>query len=54
MNTVVEEIWGQLGSDVQGALGRKRDFEAQITPSFQRSKAMLHAMSASTTHIAAA
>ena len=54
MNTVVEEIWAQLGSDVQGALGRKRDFEAQITPSFQRSKAMLDAMSASTTHIAAA
>ena len=53
MNTVVEEIWARLASDMQGALSLKRDFEAQITPSFQRSKAMLQAMSPSTTHIAA-
>jgi len=53
MNTVVEEIWARLASDIPGALSLKRDFEAQITPSFQRSKAMLQAMNTSTTHIAA-
>jgi hypothetical protein len=53
MNTVVEEIWTRLAGDMQGALSLKRDFEAQITPSFQRSIAMLQAMSTSTTHIAA-
>jgi hypothetical protein len=53
MHTVVEEIRARLASDMPGALSLKHDFEAQITPSLQRSKALLQAMSTSTTHIAA-
>jgi len=51
--TVVEEIWAQQARDMQGALSLERDFEAQITLSFQRSKAMLQAMPTGTTHMAA-
>ncbi|PKO13330.1 MAG: hypothetical protein CVU39_19185 [Chloroflexi bacterium HGW-Chloroflexi-10] len=46
MNAAVEEIWAALESDnIESAIQIKRDFEAQISPSFQRSKAMFERMS---------
>ena len=46
MNTAVEAIWGALqAKDLEQAIQLKRDFEAQISPSFQRSKAMFERMS---------
>ncbi|MBM3188944.1 MAG: CHAT domain-containing protein [Chloroflexi bacterium] len=55
MNAAVEGIWERLGNgDLDGAIQAKRDFEAQITPSFQRSKEMLSQMSGSITAVAAA
>jgi hypothetical protein len=46
MNTVVENIWARVNArDVPGAVELKTDFEAQISPSFQRSKAVFERMS---------
>lgn len=46
MNTAVEEIWADLDSGkIESAIQLKRDFEAQISPSFQRSKVMFERMS---------
>ncbi len=46
MNGVMDEIWSAVAAnDVETALQLKRDFEAQISPSFQRSKAMFERMS---------
>jgi CHAT domain len=52
MNTAVEEIWKRVGAgDIPGAVSLKRDFEAQISPSFRRSKEMLAQMSSSFGHV---
>ncbi len=46
MNIAVEEIWAALdNSNIESAIQLKRDFEAQISPSFQRSKVMFERMS---------
>jgi len=54
MNAAVEEIWTKLGAgDLPGAILSKRDFEAQISPSFRRSKATLGQMTGSLGHVSA-
>lgn len=48
MNGAVEAIYAQLSAgDVEEALQSKRDFEAQISPSFQRNKALFDRMASS-------
>ena len=48
LNTAAEEIWVKVGAgDIPEAIALKRDFEAQISPSFRRSKEMLAQMSSS-------
>jgi hypothetical protein len=55
MNDAVEQIYAKLGTgDLDGAIALKRDFEAQITPSFRRSKAMLEEMTSRLGHVSAA
>jgi hypothetical protein len=55
MNAVVEEIAAQLAAgNVDGAIVLKRDYEAQLSPTFDRSKAMFRRMSASTSCVSAA
>ncbi|MAT41831.1 MAG: hypothetical protein CL609_05780 [Anaerolineaceae bacterium] len=45
MNETVEEIWTNLENEkVEDAIQIKREFESQISPSFQRSKAMFERM----------
>ena len=52
MNTAVEDIWTRVGAgDIAGAMALKRDFEAQISPSFRRSKEMLAQMTSSLGHV---
>ena len=52
MNTAAEDIWTRVGSrDIAGAIDLKRAFEAQISPSFRRSKEMLAAMTSSLGHV---
>lgn len=54
MNNVVEEIYSKVtGGDIDKAIGLKRGFEAQISPSFRRSKEMFDRMSGSITAVAA-
>jgi hypothetical protein len=46
MNATVEDIWSSLNAGkLPEAIALKTDFEAQISPSFQRSKAMFERMS---------
>jgi hypothetical protein len=55
MNTAAEDIWARVGGhDVAGAIDLKHNFEAQISPSFRRSKEMLAQMSSSLGHVKAA
>jgi hypothetical protein len=55
MNTAAEDIWTRVGNkDIAGAIDLKRNFEAQISPSFRRSKEMLAQMSNSLGHVKAA
>jgi hypothetical protein len=55
MNTAAEEIWTRIGKkEISGAIDLKRNFEAQISPSFRRSKEMLAQMSSSLGHVKAA
>lgn len=55
MNAAVEQIWALLVSKkVEEAIQVKRDFEAQISPSFKRSKALFHQMGQSIHGVAAA
>jgi hypothetical protein len=55
MNGVVERVYEKLNDgDIDEAIQLKRDFEAQITPSFRRSKEMFERMSDSITGVAAA
>jgi hypothetical protein len=55
MDAAVEAITARLAAgDVDGAIQLKRDFEAQISPTFKRSKAMFERMSASTSKASAA
>jgi hypothetical protein len=45
MDGAVEEIWSALAENrVEDAILLKRDFEAQISPSFKRSKQMFERM----------
>jgi hypothetical protein len=53
MNDVVEEIYNVSSRDINEAIRLKREFEAQISPSFRRSKEMLDRMSSSITAVAA-
>ena len=53
MNGAVEEVYQKLNAgDVEGAIQHKRDFEAQISPTLQRSKEMFKRMSESITGVA--
>jgi hypothetical protein len=55
MNQVVEEIWFMLNAgQIDEAIQKKRDFEAQISPSFQRSKKMFEQMTSSVRGVQAA
>jgi len=55
MNTAAEDIWSRVGSkDIAAAIDLKRSFEAQISPSFRRSKEMLATMTRSLGHVQAA
>ena len=55
MNAAVEEIRARVvADDIPGAIARKQDFEAQISPSFRRSKEMLAKMTSSLGHVQAA
>jgi hypothetical protein len=48
MNTAAEDIWARVADkDIAGSTELKRNFEAQISPSFRRSKEMLAQMSSS-------
>jgi CHAT domain len=48
LNTAVEGIWAKVSAgDIADAIALKRGFEAQISPSFRRSKEMLAQMSRS-------
>ena len=52
MNTATEDIWTWVGSkDIAAAIDLKRSFEAQISPSFRRSKEMLAQMTSSLGHV---
>jgi hypothetical protein len=52
MNTAVEDIWTRVGNkDIAAAIDLKRSFEAQISPSFRRSKEMLAQMTSSLGHV---
>jgi hypothetical protein len=52
MNTAVEDIWTRVGNkDTAAAIELKRSFEAQISPSFRRSKEMLAQMTSSLGHV---
>lgn len=54
MNTAVEQIWALLNArKVRQAITAKQDFEAQISPGFQRSKQMFERMGRSI-HVAQA
>lgn len=55
MNDAVEAIYTQVsGGDIAEAIRLKRDFEAQISPSFRRSKEMFERMNSSVTAVMAA
>jgi hypothetical protein len=55
MDAAVEEIKASVDAgDVEGAIRRKRDFEAQISPTLRRSKEILQRMNSSLGHVAAA
>lgn len=55
MNTAVEQIWTALGQrKVKKAIQIKQDFDAQISPSFLRSKKMFEQMGQSIRGVAAA
>lgn len=55
MNGAVEAIYAQIeAGEVDEAILLKRDFEAQISPSFQRSKALFERMSGSVRAVQAA
>jgi hypothetical protein len=55
MDAAVDEIWKEVHAGrVQQAVEKKLAFEATITPSFRRSKAMLQQMNQSVGHVSAA
>jgi hypothetical protein len=55
MDTSVDEIWNDVhAGHLQQAIEKKLAFEATITPSFRRSKAMLQQMNQSVGHVSAA
>ncbi len=55
MNAAVEAIYTQVSSgDIAEAIRLKRDFEAQISPSFRRSKEVFERMNSSVTAVMAA
>jgi hypothetical protein len=54
MNEWVEEIWGLLlAGKVEDAIGRKREVEAQISPSLERSKELFKRLSGGIRQVAA-